>query len=109
MGYKWGKFQGTVCLVLGCAILLAAGYLAWAAGIKRVGLAWLGGSILCATGIGLVTKRRFGVVLACVMFVATLLSPIAGTRRRYFFTAIGLGFWGVPALVYYPKRWKSLR
>ena len=111
--YKWGKFQGISSLVLGCLLLLAGGFLAWQRGATQTIVLWMSGILLAATGIGLVGKRRYAVVLVYVLFVLTLLAPLIGARPRYsegyLFHALGLIFWGLPALFYYPKRWNNLR
>jgi hypothetical protein len=111
--YRWGKFQAMVCLILGCILLFAGGLQPWRGEPAPTLTAWIGGLFLCATGVGLLAKRRFGVVLVCVMSGMTLLIPLAGHRPQhsegYLFHAAGLLFWGLPALFYYPKRWKALR
>ena len=111
--YRWGKFQGVASLVLGCLLLFAGGLLAWRDEAAKTIALWLSGILLCATGIGLVRKRRYGVVLVYLLFVFTLLVPLAGEKPRYregyLFHALGLIFWGLPAIFYYPKRWKQLR
>jgi hypothetical protein len=112
--YRWGKFQGIACLLLGCSLLFAGGYLAWEEGAAEKTLtAWIGGVVFCATGIGLTAKKRYGVVLVCVLFATTLLLPLTGHKPKYaegyLFHALGVIFWGLPALFYYPKRWKTLR
>jgi hypothetical protein len=113
MDYKWGKFQGIVCLILGAFLLLAGGFQASQGKPVETIIPCFGGLFFCATGVGLLGKRRFGVVLVCVMFVMTLLIPLTGHKPQhsegYLFHAAGLLFWGLPALFYYRKRWKALR
>jgi hypothetical protein len=112
MNYKWGRFQGIVCLILGCSMLFAGGYISWKQSGADTLTAWMGGLLFSATGIGLIAKKRYGVVLVCVLFAMTLLLPLTGHKPKYsegyLFHAVGLIFWGFPALFYYPKRWKDL-
>lgn len=113
MDYKWGKFQGAVCGVLGCSLLLASGFEISQQKEVQALTALVGGLLFCATGVGLLRKRRYGVVLVCVMFGMTLVVPLTGHRpphpEGYLVHAVGVLFWGLPALFYYPKRWKALR
>jgi hypothetical protein len=113
MGYKWGKFQGVICLLIGCFLLYAAGFRASEIESVQILAVWLGALLFCATGIGLLAKTRFGVVLVWVMLATALLLPLTGHKPRYpegyLFHAAGVLFWGLPALFYYPKRWKGFR
>jgi len=111
--YKWGKFQGVVSLLLGCFLLFAGGLVAREEGATKTVALWMSGMLLSATGIGLVGRRCFGAVLVYALCALTLLEPLRGQRPEhregYLFHALSLGFWGFPAVFYYPKRWKELR
>ena len=111
--YKWGKFQGIVSFVFGCLLLAVGVFLASQEEAVRTMPLWMSRILLALTGMDLIRRRRSGVVLVYVLFVLTLLVPLTGQRSQYakgyLFYALGLLFWGVPAISYYPKRWKELR
>ncbi len=103
--YRWGKTQGWLSILLGifnfamvpnAAMLIASG-------------------VSIITGIGLIRRRRYGVVLVYVSLTLVVLEIAAafamGVPNRDFYPAItvALAFWGIPAIFYYPQRWRKLK
>lgn len=103
-GYRWGKLQGWATFALGVSFVLTA---LWAKHIPGV----LAGIVVVLTGLGLVKRRKYAVVL---LWLQSVLVVLAGFSKPPSATAAALhlfllGFWVVPAVLYYPKRWKEFR
>ena len=101
--YRWGKFQGWCALSLG-VVLVVLGAI-FAPGNLLAGLLWL------STGIGIVQRRKYGfvllyVIIALLLFEGLRKPPTPWASALY---AVFLIFWGVPAALYYPRRWAEFR
>jgi TPR repeat protein len=118
-GYQWGKFQGWATLICGLfAILVLIG--------KGDILGAALGSLSAVAGYGLIRKERWGFVLyfigagtaAVIALLVDLLAILPlFSRSESASSVIGEAFvvstvnglwWIIPAIFYYPKRWKEL-
>ena len=100
--YRWGKFQGWSCVVLGVGQLLLQRSLL-AALVAGVLLLWL--------GVGLLRKQRYGFVL---VYVVAGLSLVGGAYELLVQGGGRLGaiiasvcFFAIPAVMYYPQRYRE--
>jgi hypothetical protein len=106
--YRWGKFQGWFSVLIGTGFLLAG---IWLHNIKALRLVLVGLFAVCL-GIGIIARRKYGVVLLYVYFVFVLLErylPHSDDALFPFVHISELLFWGIPAAFYYPKRWREFR
>lgn len=106
--YRFGKFQGWVAVLFGAFAL----WMTWEMA-RRHSDPWIvGGSLEYALlfgllGLGLIKKRGFSLVL----LLLTLVVGIAGEliSDDVIWRIWQAAFWGIPAVVYYPKRLKEFR
>jgi hypothetical protein len=122
--YKWGRFQGWALVAVGSLYATLAVFSTVYA-FRSEGTAMTIGfltaaSLLVVTGVGLLKKRRYGLVL---MYGSILLYPVSflGGSKHLRLSAppyqalplvleiMNLAFWCIPAIFYYPKRWKEFR
>ena len=100
--YRWGKFQGWSCVVLGVGQLLLQRSLL-AALVAGVLLLWL--------GVGLLRKQRYGFVLVYVVagisFVGGALELLFQGGGRLGAIVISVCFFVIPAVMYYPQRYRE--
>jgi hypothetical protein len=122
--YKWGRFQGWALVAVGSLYAtLAVFSTEYAFRSKRTAMTigfLTAASLPVATGVGLLKKRRYGLVL---MYGSILLFPVSflGGSKHLRLSAppyqalplvleiMNLAFWCIPAIFYYPKRWKEFR
>lgn len=98
--YKWGKAQGIVMLLIGVPAFLAAPFL-------KSPPAYLVGAFFTALGVGLLGRKRFGIVL---IFVLCFLLGLGGLQAEGEARIVNLAFslFILPsAIFYYPKRWNE--
>jgi hypothetical protein len=101
-GYRWGKFQGWMALVIAVAQFV----------LVRFPLSLVVGVLFLYLWTGLLHKRRYGFVL---VYVVTGVALLAGLFRLIIepswdvFTqvVITVCFWGIPGAFYYPKRYRD--
>ena len=87
-------------LVMGIPIFLAAPFM-------KSSPAYLMGALFSALGLGLVGRKRFGIVLVYVLcFLLGLGSLHAEGEVRIVNLSLTLYFLP-PAILYYPKRWRE--
>ena len=102
--YRWGTFQGWSTAVAGLGFFLSGPFHSDPGATIA---SYLIGVLLFVIGTGLVGKRRFGLVLymifGAVVVVGAFLFP-PPYLEGYFMIA---GWWIVPAVFYYPKRWNE--
>jgi hypothetical protein len=114
-GYRWGKFQGWVILVIGALDLLDGHPILLGNIYGRLGCI-----LLVITGIGLINRAKEGLVLFFICngallagflwtFRLSLLSFDFGSMSGAPLALLGLllAWWLIPAIFYYPKRWKE--
>jgi TPR repeat protein len=117
-GYRWGKFQGRFQLIAGCIAFLIYG----AAG-NIFGLIAAALGMYC--GYGLIKRYRYGAILFFVgagiaglaaigvdafALIHVFIDPESGGQHLgvgLAYTIIVALWWLVPAIFYYPKRWKE--
>jgi hypothetical protein len=107
-GYRWGKFQAWLSLAIGLA-LFVAGFAPWIPAFAVRLMLYFCGALFFFLGAGLLHKRRYGFVLLYVIAVLTLLGVLqspAGTERHVTIIT-GIGLWVIPAVLYYPKRYRE--
>ncbi|MGO9317421.1 MAG: hypothetical protein ACLPXT_14775 [Terracidiphilus sp.] len=101
--YRWGKFQGWTMFVVGLLDCIPIHGLTTAEGL----IIWLGqltaGVTTAFLGVGLLRKRRFGLILIYVSIVLVGLGIIRSVVSPLWGVSIILWFL-VPAIFYYPKR-----
>jgi uncharacterized membrane protein YiaA len=106
-GYRWGKVQAWVSLVVGAVIFLTGPFAAdFSMSVARCVVGVL---FLCAFA-GLLHKHRYGFVLVYViagLVLLTWLAPLLTGNMNVSGTLGGLLFWVVPAVFYYPKRYRE--
>lgn len=108
--FRWGKIQGWVILVLGALDLLDGHPILLGNMYGRLGCI-----LLIVTGIALLRRNKAAVVLFFVCDGALLGGFLWEFRFRGFgfgaessvLLGILLAWWLLPALLYYPKRWKE--
>ena len=99
--YRWGKFQGVVLVLLGLAGFLGGslgGHYDWAVICLELSL--------IAAGIGLLWKRKFGFFVLAYLSCSCIYHLIS-YGSHFEAVSILLIFFAVPAIFYYPKRWKE--
>ncbi len=101
-GYRWGKFQAWASLVLGLVQFI----------LQRSLLASIPTLVLLIfLFTGLRHKRRYGFVLVYVVAGLSLLGGayelVVQGGERLGAIVISLCFWGIPAALYYPKRYRE--
>ena len=103
--YRWGRIQG----VLSCAY----GFFIFVPALDAVNLTALTFSSLCiVSGIGLATRKKFGVGFFYITFscfaafacFAALSGVVPETLDAYARVITLILFWFIPAGLYYPKR-----
>ena len=102
--YRWGRFQGWSFVVVGALIYLLT---PWAPDwdfAMRITM-YVAGAWQIIMGIGLVCRRRYGLVL---FYVSAVLMAITALRRGFHPEGYLLMWWWIiPAVVYYPKRYRE--
>jgi hypothetical protein len=116
--YRWGKFQGWFQLIAGCIAFLING-----AKVNVLGLIVAALSMYC--GYGLIKRYRYGAILFFVgagiaglvaigvdafASIHVFIDPESGGQRLgvgLAYTIIVALWWLIPAIFYYPKRWKE--
>ena len=130
--YKWGRFQGWVLVTVGSLYgglsifsivhtFRSEGTAVphfWHTAIGLLSappVRFVSASLLVATGVGLLKKRRYGLKLmysCCILLLSDwLLQFLAGSKyvKGYVVDFTDLAFWCIPAIFYYPRRWKEFR
>jgi hypothetical protein len=103
--YRWGKTQGWITLGLAAIFLL----------IRFNTPMLLAAGFYAITAIGLIKRKKYGFVLVyphaafwMFLFVATVVQ-IRQSSLHFFVTATTFAaFWCIPAVFYYPRRWRHL-
>jgi hypothetical protein len=103
--YRWGKFQGAASLVIGVGCLLIGPFGGRLP--NRLALYSVGGMMLFI-GVGLLQKRHFGFILFVLMGAFVTVGCLVETGHPEAYAMI-VGWWIIPAIFYYPKRWKEMR
>lgn len=105
--YRWGRFQGWSALGLGLVVFLIALFVN--SGVSRFQL-YVASWVLMVTGVGLLRKTRTGFVLLYVLAGLAVSRAVTNSRpsidelvTQWIFCC----FWAIPALWYYPKRYKE--
>jgi len=98
-GYRWGRFQGWTMIVVGLPFFLASPFM-------RSGTMLILGTWHLVAGAGLVSRKKYAVVL---LFIETILATAVAFREPTFPGWAVILFCGIPAALYYPKRWNELR
>jgi hypothetical protein len=103
-GYRWGKFQGWATFAIGLitwapAIWSFPGLVEW---IIEIAV----GSTMMLLGIGLIQKRRFALVLLYAQLPIFILAFVF-LKLPSFEVAFAVCWYFIPAIFYYPKRWKE--
>ena len=113
-GYRWGKFQGWANLVYGVVLLIYAF-------LSSSGYSWsnpgryAGDVYIIYLGYGLIKKYRYGLILFYLGIPLDLLVVAFvfhfGLLSFNFASLIGVALFlacsVIPAIFYYPKRWKE--
>lgn len=101
--YRWGKFQGWTMIVVGLLNCIPINGLTTTEGL----IIWLGlltaGVTTVFLGIGLLRKRRYGLILMYVSIVIIALGIVRSVVSLVWGLSVILWFL-IPALFYYPKR-----
>jgi hypothetical protein len=102
-GYRWGKFQGWTMVVVGLLNCIPINGLTTTEGL----IIWLGlltaGVTTAFLGIGLLRKRRYGLILMYVSIVIIALGIVRSVVSLVWGLSVILWFL-IPAIFYYPKR-----
>ena len=104
--YKWGSFQGWASVAIGLSIFLPAPFVSVALPIRLAMYAT--GVINIFMGLCLVGRKRLGFILLCALslLVTVALMTSHPHVEMYF---IVIGWYIIPAVFYYPKRWRWMR
>lgn len=115
LGYRWGKFQGWVILVFGVLGLLDGHPILLGNMYGR-----FGASLLIFTGVALIKQAKAGMVLIFIcngVLLAGFLWTFRFSISSFDFKLVSwvplvllgllLAWWLIPAIFYYPKRWKD--
>lgn len=112
--YRWGKFQGWVLLLFGLlGVLVRHSFFL----LNLWGI--FGAVVQTAAGFGLIQRARYGIIcfyLGCALLTVgsyTFLTMLVfrGIPIESFsivYCALAWSWWGIPAIFYYPKRWKEM-
>jgi hypothetical protein len=105
--YKWGKFQGWFSALIGTGMIFGG---LWLHNVIGIGF-FLVGLFGLFEGIGLITRKKYGVVLLDLYFIFVLLEQFLPHPNALFpvMHIFELLFWGIPVAFYYPKRWREFR
>jgi hypothetical protein len=103
-GYRWGKFQGWATFAIGLLTWAPAiwSFPGWDKWIGEIAV----GVTLMPLGLGLVHKQRFALVLLYAMLPIFILAFIF-LKLPPFEVAFAVCWYFIPAIFYYPKRWKE--
>lgn len=108
--YRWGKFQGALTCAYGLFILIPS--------LATSNLSASSLSVLSiVSGIGILTRKRYGFVLfyvslsSFVLFRSLAIISGAIPHKQFYYLGIAIFFlyWFVPAGFYYPKRLADFR
>jgi TPR repeat protein len=108
VGFLWGRIQGGVILLFGLLDLLRGHPILLGNMYGNLGCL-----LLVATGIALLARDKAGLVLFFVCTGALLLGALSELRfggldlGSNVLLGIPLVWWLLPAVFYYPKRWKE--
>ncbi len=105
-GYRWGKFQAWLSLAIGVGVYAIT---PWLPGFPVRLVLYLCGAMFFCLFAGLLHKRRYGFVLLYVVATLTLLGVLQSPHGidQYISIATGIALWVIPAVFYYPKRYKE--
>jgi len=102
-GYRWGKFQGWTMVVVGLLNCIPINGLTTTEGL----IIWLGqltaGILTVFLGVGLLRKRRYGLILMYVSIVIIAVGIVRSVVSLVWGLSIILWFL-IPVILYYPKR-----
>ena len=101
--YKWGTFQGWFTAAAGLGLFLISPFIDSAANTVA---ALLVGAALMAMGVGLVARKLYGLILFLVWTVLAIGGCFIGTPYPETFVIVA-GWWILPAIFYYSKRWRE--
>jgi hypothetical protein len=101
--YRWGKIQGWMNILCGFWLLLSSPIHGEAP--FRID-SYIAAFALILLGIGLISKRRYGLYLFGLQGMAMALG-VYWSGWSSVFIATFVTLWMIPAVFYYPKRWKD--
>ena len=107
-GYKWGRAQGWIIVCLGLPLFIGVSF-EDVDFVQKIPFLMVG-AFLIAEGLGLVGKRKFGLIMLYAQLVLTgisFLAPLPSYPETVIVRLLIIGFLLIPGLAYYPKRWSE--